>query len=292
MVDAALARRLVAEQFPAWAGLPVRPVEPGGWDNRTFRLGDAMLLRFPSAGRYAAQVAKEQVWLPRLAPHLPLPIPAVLGAGEPSDAFPRPWSVHGWIEGETAAAAPVGDQAAFGAALGGFLRALQAIDATSGPPPGPHSFFRGGALATYDAQARRAIAVLDARFDADQATAVWDAALASEWSGPPAWAHGDFAAGNLLVAERRLSAVIDFGCLAAGDPACDLAVAWTLLEGAGRAAFRAALPLDPATWARGRGWALWKAMILVTGNVEGPACDIADAQRVLGEALAYDLGRV
>ena len=92
--------------------------------------------------------------------------------------------------------------------------------------------------------------------------------------------------------DGRLSAVIDFGQLAVGDPACDLVISWTLLEGEGQAAFRAALPLDPATWARGRGWALWKAMILVTGNVEGPARDIADAQRVLGEALAYDLGRV
>jgi aminoglycoside phosphotransferase (APT) family kinase protein len=261
-IDAALAGRLIAEQFPQWAGLAVRPVALGGWDNRTFHLGERMTVRLPSAQRYAAQVEKEQRWLPRLARGLPLPIPAPLGLGRPAQGYPWPWSVYAWLDGETAAAGRIDDQTRFATDLGGFLSALHRIDATDGPAAGPHSFWRGGPLATYDAETRAAIATLGDRIDAEAVTAVWEAALETAWFSSPVWVHGDMAAGNLLVRDGALSAVIDFGCSSVGDPACDLAIAWTFLEGEAREAFRAALPLDPATWSRGRGWTLWKALIV------------------------------
>lgn len=264
-IDAALAAQLVATQFPQWAALPVRPVAVGGWDNRTFHLGDTMMVRLPSARRYAAQVEKEHLWLPRLAPALPLPIPAPLAKGEPGCGYPWPWSIYGWIEGETAATAYVSDMIQFAADLAGFLRALHGADATDGPPPGAHNFQRGGSLATYDAETRTAIATLGDQIDAAEVMAVWEAALAATWRGAPVWLHGDFAAGNLLVRNGGLSAVIDFGCAAVGDPACDLAIAWTFLGGEAREAFRAALPLDEGAWARGRGWTLWKALIVWAG---------------------------
>jgi aminoglycoside phosphotransferase (APT) family kinase protein len=262
-IDADLARRLVAAQFPQWADLPVRPVETTGWDNRTFRLGDDMALRLPSARRYATQVEKEQRWLPRLAPHLPLPIPAPIAMGVPGEGYPYPWSVNRWLEGQTAQAVGVADLVRLAEDLAGFLRALQAADAVDGPPAGRHSFFRGGPLATYDAETREAVAALQGRIDASRALALWEAALAATWTGPPVWLHGDVADGNLLVRDGRLAAVIDFGQLAVGDPACDLVVAWTLLEGESRAAFRAALPLDDGAWARAKAWALWKALIVL-----------------------------
>ncbi|WP_222194343.1 aminoglycoside phosphotransferase family protein [Modestobacter italicus] len=284
-IDAALVRRLLAAQFPAWAGLPVEPVEPGGWDNRTFRLGAEMLVRLPSAEPYATQVRKEQQWLPRLATHLPLPIPVPLGQGTPGDGFPWPWSVYRWLDGEDAAAAPVADPVTFAADLAGFLTALQDVDPTGGPPAGPQSWLRGGPLTGYDAQTREAIEVLGDAIDGAAAAALWADALSTSWDRPPRWFHGDVAAGNLLVRDGRLAAVLDFGTCGVGDPACDLVIAWTLFGGESRAAFRAGLALDDDTWARGRGWALWKALIVRAGLVGTNAVEQRGAAATLAAVL-------
>ena len=285
-IDVALVRGLLAAQFPQWADLPITPAVPQGWDNRTFRLGKCMTARLPSAERYAAQVEKEHRWLPRLAPHLPLPIPVPLARGAPAGAYPWPWSVYRWIEGETATAGRIADPHRFAAALARFLTALQRIDPTNGPPPGPHNFFRGGPLKVYDAETRQAITALEDEIDTGAVTAVWEAALASTWHGPPVWVHGDIAAGNLLVEDGRLSAVLDFGTSGVGDPSCDLAIAWTLFGDESREAFRAALGLDGATWARGRGWTLWKALITLAGQKDAKTPEAREAGRVIDEVLA------
>ncbi|WP_446215478.1 aminoglycoside phosphotransferase family protein [Micromonospora sp. IBHARD004] len=260
-IDVALVRRLIATQFPRWADLPVRPVAVGGWDNRTFHLGDAMTVRLPSAVGYVPQVDKEHRWLPVLAPRLPLTVPTPVARGEPGEGYPFPWSVHRWIDGETARVDRIGDLNGFARTLAGFLAALHRPEPAAGPPAGAHSSFRGASLMTYDAETRRAIEALGDRIPVGTVTEIWATALRFTWSGPPVWFHGDVAWGNLLVREGRLAAVIDFGCCGVGDPACDLAVAWTLLSGASRSAFRAALAVDDGTWARGRGWVLWKALI-------------------------------
>ena len=145
---------------------------------------------------------------------------------------------------------------------------------------------RGGALSVYDSEARKALTALKEKIDTETATEVWDTALASTWLGPPVWVHGDISAGNLLMKNGRLTAVIDFGQLAIGDPACDLAIAWTLFKDESRQIFRTQLPLDSDTWARGRGWTLWKALITaadLTGSnaVEGKQC-----WRIIDEVLA------
>jgi len=286
MIDADLVRRLVARQFPQWAELPVTPVEPGGWDNRTFRLGSTMSVRLPSAERYTAQVEKEQLWLPRIAPDLPLPISLPLAKGTPDMGYPWPWSVCQWIEGETAEAGRIGDTRAFAIDLAGFLTALQAIDASDGPVAGPHNFHRGGSLATYDSETRKALEKLSGQIDTGAAVTVWEAALASTWKDRPVWVHGDVSVGNLLVRNGRLAAVIDFGGLGVGDPACDLAIAWTFLKDEGRAAFRAALPLDSGTWARGRGWTLWKALIVWAGLPGANPAGRANCQRIIQDLIA------
>ena len=285
-IDAALVRRLVATQFPRWAHLPVTPVAFGGWDNRTFHLGEQMTVRLPSAAAYALQVEKEQRWLPRIAPHLPLPIPAPLAMGQPADGYPWPWSVYRWLDGEIATNAPIADLSQFAIDLADFLVALYRIDAAGGPPPGPHNFWRGGALTVYDGETRQAIAALDGTIDTDAATAVWEAALAATWRDAPVWVHGDVAAGNLLVRDGRLSAVIDFGSSGVGDPACDLAIAWTLFSGESREAFRAALRLDDATWARGLGWTLWKALITLAALPGTNALAASASRRIMDDVLA------
>jgi aminoglycoside phosphotransferase (APT) family kinase protein len=285
-INRALVRRLIDSQFPQWATLPITPVAISGWDNRTFHLGAEMTVRLPSAAHYAAQVTKEQIWLPKLAPHLPLPIPEPLALGEPAVGYPWPWSIYCWIDGAPATTENCTDLCAFATTLAHFLNRLQRIDPAGGPAAGEQNFFRGGDLAVYDAETRRALVDLQDAIDVKTATAVWEVALASHWQAAPVWVHGDVAASNLLVKDGRLCAVIDFGTCGVGDPACDLVIAWTFLAGASRAAFRAALPLDAATWARGRGWALWKALILLAGHTQTSAFEAARAQRTLEAVLA------
>jgi aminoglycoside phosphotransferase (APT) family kinase protein len=231
-------------------------------------------------------VEKEHRWLPVLAPRLPLPIPVPLAKGAPDKGYPWPWSVYRWLAGEQASPQRIADPPRFAFDLARFLVALQAIDPAGGPPPGPHNFFRGGPLTVYDAETRQTIETLGGEIDAAVATEAWEAALAATWDGPPVWVHGDVAQGNLLVEDGRMSAVIDFGSSGVGDPACDTTIAWTLLAGAGREAFRAALPADAATWARGRGWALWKALITLAGARETDLAVAASARRVIDDLLA------
>lgn len=287
-IDADLARRLVTAQFPQWRHLPVRPVERGGWDNRSFRLGDALVARLPSRAEYATQVAIEQQWLPRLAPTMPLPIPDPIALGQPAVDYPWSWSVRRWIDGVDAAKAPPADLCHLARDLALFLRALQAIDAAGGPAPGARNFHRGGSLAVYDGQTRQALLALEGQVDRLAATKLWDAALASRWTDSPLWVHGDIAAGNLLLRDDALCAVIDFGGMAIGDPACDLSIAWTLLDEAARAVFREILAPDAETWARGRGWALWKALIVLAGLCGTDPSGAETSRRVVGALLSDD----
>ncbi|MFJ2954431.1 aminoglycoside phosphotransferase family protein [Streptomyces sp. NPDC087270] len=285
-IDAALVRRLIAEQFPRWSGLPVTPVVVDGWDNRTYRLGDRMTVRLPTAEGYVPAVDKENRWLPVLGPQLPVPVPPLLARGEPGCGYPYPWSVRGWLEGRTARPERIGDLTGFAVELGGFLRALQQIDATGGPAAGAHSFHRGAPPAYYDDETRRALSALRGRVDTERAGRLWDEALSSRWQGPPVWFHGDVAHGNLLVREGRLAAVIDFGTCGVGDPACDLVVAWTMFRGRSRAAFRAAVGQDRDTWARARGWLVWKSLISIAEHHDSNPALAAEHRRSLDEVLA------
>ena len=285
-IDASLVRWLVAAQFPQWAHLPIEPVEAGGVDNRTFHLGAEMTVRLPSAEGYILQVEKEHEWLPKLTPLLPLPIPVPLAKGAPAEGYPWQWSVYRWIKGKTAKTGRIADLCQFATDLAQFLTALYRIDPNGGPPPGQHNFFRGGPLTVYDTETRQALAALEGRIDTEAANVVWKTALAAKWQGPPVWFHGDIAWGNLLVQDGRLSAVIDFGTSGVGDPSCDLAITWTLFRGESREMFRSSLGLDEATWARGRGWTLWKALITLAEHIETNSAEEKVSQRVIGEVLA------
>jgi aminoglycoside phosphotransferase (APT) family kinase protein len=205
--------------------------------------------------------------------------------GVPGDAFPWHWSVYRWLEGKNATIERIDDLRRFAITLAQFLTALQQIDPAGGPPPGQHNFFRGGPLTTYDTETRNAIAALHGKIDSDAVTAVWEAALNAPWHGTPVWLHGDVCVENLLVKRGRLSAVIDFGCSGVGDPACDLTIAWTFFSGESREAFCAALPVDGATWARGRGWALWKGLIRLVEHVNTNPLEAGKDRRVIDEVL-------
>jgi len=283
-IDEALLRDLLTEQFPQWASLPIRRAEPDGWDNRTFRIGDRLKARLPTGAWYALQVEKEHRWLPWLARQLPLAVPTPLARGRPGHGYPWSWSVYGWIKGEPATTARIASRRAFARSLAGFLRALRAADATNGPAPGRHNFFRGAPVAVYDAETASALAVLEDRVDTGAAAAVWRTAIASEPPGRPCWFHGDVASANLLVRDGALAAIIDFGSSGVGDPACDLVIAWTMFDGDDRLAFRESIDADAGEWRRARGWALWKALITLAKNIDGSP-DEADAARAVVDAV-------
>jgi len=284
-IDADLVRRLVAAQFPRWRDLPVTPVAVDGWDNRTYRLGDTMTARLPTGPGYVPGVAKESRWLPFLAPSLPVAVPTVLGDGVPGLGYPYPWSVRDWLPGRTADPAVIADLPAFAVAVAEFLRALQRCDATGGPAGGEHSFHRGASVGHYSEDTERYLARLAGRADTARARVVWEAALAAEWRGTPVWFHGDIAVGNLLVVDGALSAVIDFGTSGVGDPACDLVIAWTMFDDESRGAFRDAIGADDGMWARARGWALWKSLLLLCRAIDTDPMDEAANRRVIDAIL-------
>lgn len=283
-ITATLASRLVAAQFPQWAELPVSPVAENGWDNVTFRLGESMSVRLPTADGYAAQVDKEHTWLPILSAQLPLPVPEPLARGEPGFGYPWPWSVYRWLPGARAAVEGISDLRDFATELGLFLAALHRIDTVDGPPPSDRSFFRGGPLSSHDDETRAAIAALEAEIDTHAATEAWDSALAVP-GGRPVWIHADVSPRNLLVLDGRLSAVIDFGCAGVGDAAFDTEIAWGFLSGDSRAAFRASLGVDDATWARARGWALWGSLPTLVEGLESNADWVSWVRRVVEDVL-------
>ncbi|MGH3311495.1 MAG: aminoglycoside phosphotransferase family protein [Streptomyces sp.] len=256
-VDSSLVQRLIAAQFPRWAGLPVEPIDSAGTSNAMYRLGPDMVVRLPRLPGAAGDVEKEHRWLPRLAPLLPFHVPVPLGKGSPALSYPWPWSVYRWLDGENPSVGRIAEPGLLAKDLAEFVTALHRIDPTDGPPS-----YRSEPLADRDTATRAAIAELRGIVDTEAATTTWEAALrVPEWSGPAVWLHADLQPGNLLMDRGRLSAVIDFECLGLGDPAVDLISAWYLLPADARGAFRAALAADDAAWARGRGWALSTALM-------------------------------
>ncbi len=276
-----LVRRLLRAQFPRWADLEVTEVASQGWDNRTFRLGHDLSVRLPSADGYAPQVDREHRWLPHLGRAMVTPIPAPVAKGTPTPELPRAWSIYRWLEGTPLNEASVVDLAGLAVDLTEFLVRLEnVVVPRDAPPPEPSNGFRGGPFGRYLAEAQAAVLVLAGPLREEARRWLQEAAEGT-WSSQPVWVHGDIAAGNLLVGPAgRLAAVIDFGCLAAGDPACDLTAAWTIFDESTRETFRQGLPHDADAWRRARGWALWKAAITLGSEQEGSPKH-RDAQRTV-----------
>lgn len=280
-IDEELVRSLLAEQFPKWAMLPLRRVEPSGTVNAIFRLGDGLAIRTPRREGPTEPGSRELEWLPRLAPQLPVEIPVPLAQGRPGAGYPWFWEIHTWVEGETV---PVEQIDAVRAArdLAEVVRALQEIDPRGEPPLGC-----GVALAERDHSFRYWLE----RFEGDpRVVEVWERALAAPpWDGPPLWHHGDLDMRNWLVRAGRITGVIDWGAMGVGDPACDLMVAWKLHSRAACDAFRAALPTDDATWERARGWAVSQAVgALAYYTPENNPSLYHEAETWLGLVLSED----
>jgi aminoglycoside phosphotransferase (APT) family kinase protein len=293
-IDEGLVRRLLAEQFPRWADLPVRAVPTSGTENAIFRLGAEMIVRLPYRAVRHDQIEKLEHWLPILAPRLPLSIPEMLARGAPSENYPVAWSIVRWLDGEEAALDRLSDPVGAAHALAEFVRSLIAIDTTDGPAPGEHNFWRGVPLAARDEVTRRCVRESEGLVDMEAVVRAWEQALAAPvWDAPPTWLHGDLAPDNLLIRDGRLRAVIDWGGLGVGDPAAELLPAWNLFRGASRGAYREALGLDDATWARGRGWALSTAIVALPYYRRTIPVRASRARDVIREVLmdqAHDRG--
>lgn len=285
--DAQLVRRLLTAQFPQWATLPIRRVEPAGTDNAIYRLGDDLAVRLPRIHWATGQVEKEFGWLPKLAPLLPLALPAPIARGEAGEGYPWSWGVYTWLAGENATPQRLTDLKQAAADLARFIVALQRVDPVGGPLADPLKGNRGVPLAARDALTREQIARLPPDLDPGPLLTAWEHALHTPaWDDVRVWIHGDLQAGNLLAVNGRLSAVIDFGALQVGDPACELAVAWRLLNAEAREVFRTALSCDEATWARARGWALSVAVVEIPYYLHTNPPMVTAARHTIAEVLS------
>ncbi len=292
-----LVKRIIKSQFPEYASLSIEPVKTQGHDNRSFRLGDSLLIRMPTKQAYVHSIYKEQKLLPKLAKHISINIPTAIKMGLHSEYYPYPFSIYKWLNGEDANHFQNDDAILINIAiqLANFLKELQAIKNIDGPLPGEHNFWRGAHISIYDAAAYSQITALDSVINIDKAKTLWTEACKTKWNNiawgrniltlqqanahsinwqhitghsntsdtpfgySPVWIHGDLASGNILIKDNKLSAVIDFGCVGMGDPACDLVIAWTLLHGQSRKIFKESIELDANTWLRAKAWAIWKA---------------------------------
>lgn len=284
-LDVALVSRLVAAQFPRWAGLPVTRLDSSGTENAMFRLGTDLVVRLPRHPGAVESVAHERHWLARLGPGLPVAVPVPLEQGRPDAEFAWPWSVYGWLDGRNPVAGALGKPESLARELAAFVTTLRGIEARGGPPN-----HRGVPLAERDAPTRDALARLEGRIDTAAVTALWEEALRTPGhTRPPVWAHGDLSPGNVLVEDGRLTAVIDFGCVGVGDPAVDLIVAWNLLPASARGTFREAVGADDDEWARGRGWALSISLIQLPYYWETNPPLAANSRHAIAEILAEGL---
>lgn len=280
-IDTELVRRLLTEQFPDWAELPIEVVGSGGTVNVIYRLGERMAVRMPRVPDSLSDLEHEHRWLPKLAGQLPLEIPVPLAMGEPGAGFPFPWSVYEWLEGAPVVPDQLDDPERTARELAEFVAAMREVDTTNAPACG-----RGEHVTKQDAGVRTAIPQLTEMIDTEAAVAAWEGDSATErWGQAGVWLHGDLLPGNLLANDGRISAVIDFGAAGIGDPACDAIPAWAVFSGSARTAFREGLDVDDATWTRGRAWALSIGLIALPYYKESNPEFAAVARRMIDEVL-------
>jgi len=307
-----IARLLVKEQFPQYAQFEIKPVEFSGWDNATFYLGDEMLLRLPRGASYALKVPKEQVLLNKLRPRLSIHIPQPIALGMASGDYPFNWSIYKYLEGESANSLLLSnsdlENIAYDLAL--FLKELHKIDTKDAPLPGLHNYWRGEHVSVYECGARKYLKELDGIIDSKVTLALWEKAVATKWEKPPVWIHGDLAAGNFLISHlpshdefisasneipkpvrnddrsAHLTAVIDFGGCAIGDPACDLVIAYTFFKGESREIFKQELSIDENTWLRAKAWVLWKAGYQLMHTLDKSSPEATEQIRIFNEVLS------
>lgn len=284
--DESLVRRLLAAQYPQWADLPISRFPSAGTVNALYCLGTDMVVRLPLVQWGVGDVEREDRWLQRIAPLLPVATPVLLATGVPDAGYPCPWSVYRWLDGENPEPARLADPGVLARDLAGFVTALHRITPDGGP-----TTFHSGTLADRDNAVRECIGQLNGIVDTDAVSAAWESDLDSpQWTAAPVLVHGDLIPGNLLLRAGRLSAIIDWSA-GVGDPACDLIAAWYLFPPEVRREFRTLMGSDDAMWARGRGFALSKAIIALPYYQESNPVMASNSRHVIGQVLVDHSGR-
>lgn len=282
-IDTEIVAALIRQQFPQYSDLSIKPIDSAGTDHAMYKLGSDMVVRLPRLAEAETQVHKEQYWLPKLGPHVSLATPRPIAMGAPATVFGMHWSIYEWLQGANAFDQPISDLRHAAVKLGQFGVELRSLDASKGPRS-----FRGDPVESKESDVLAAIEHLSAadKVDRDEALSAWRSVTElPQWACDPVWAHGDLLPGNLLTTNGLLSAVIDFGGVGVGDPACDMMVAWTLLTAVERPTFREYAEVDDATWERGRGWALaWGLMTEHYYHVNNPGL-AAVGRRTIAESL-------
>jgi aminoglycoside phosphotransferase (APT) family kinase protein len=253
-----------------------------GTDNAIYRIGNDICVRMPRIHTAAASVQTEQIWLPQFEKLLPLKIPKLLATGVPSKNYPFSFSIYDWIVGKNAFETQDFDRNLAAKNLVEFLKSLQNIHTKDAPLSR-----RAWPLITQDKEVRKAIKSLKDVIDVAKITKIWESCLrVPNWDKAPVWIHSDLLPGNLLISKGKLSAVIDFGMMGIGDPACDLIPAWSLFTYETRVLFRHQMQVDDATWMRAMGWALSIALIIIPYYKDGKNPElVAVAERIIDEIL-------
>jgi len=286
-IDADLVGRLVAEQFPELADLPVSAFRSTGTVNAIHRIGDHLYARLPRMKEWAQDLDREWHWLPQLAPRLSLRVPEPVGKGHPTSSYPFAWAIYGWIDGQPYADELVEDERQAARDLAQFVVELRTMGPVVGEPRVEAPRTGRKPLRQLDTVTREAIESARGVIDSNAATAAWKRALdAPAWNGTPVWIHTDLLRPNLLVHDSRLAAVIDFGGVGVGDPAADVIAAWSVFSHTGRGVFRDVLDVDDATWNRARGFALHQAAMIIPYYAETNPGFVALAKRTVEEVLA------
>ncbi len=279
------AKKLIKKHCPHFSNMQIDQILPGGYDNYMFRLGDKYVLRLPSGKGHIGQIEKEYKYLPYLSKHLSIKIPKPIFLGEKDEIFAEQWGIYEWIEGDIAMnCLDTLDLNVFASDLADFILELHSIESKNAPSP--EVCQRGGDISIYEDYFRQAITVLREQINVKRAEEIWETALATKWEKEKRWVHGDISAANLLVEKGRLSAVIDFGCMCAGDPACDLVIAWTFFEQSSRDVFLSKLNMDEDTIKRAKAWALLKALLILANLHDSNDFEIQAAPKVIRELLS------
>jgi aminoglycoside phosphotransferase (APT) family kinase protein len=279
-LDVALVQRLVADQFPDWAGRVIQEVPSTGTVNAIYRVGDDVCARLPRVAAGEAALQREAQWLPWLAERLPLPIPEPIAAGRPDASYPFAWALYRWRDGEPYADEGIDDEAGAARDLAGFVLELRRLDPSGAPPAGRRP------LGELDAPTRSAIEAARRHIDGAAALAVWDDAVESAvWDSDGVWIHADLLRPNILTCSGKMSAIIDFGAAGVGDAAADVIAAWSVFGCVGREQYRSALKVDDETWRRARGFALHQAVIAIPYYAETNPGFAALARRTLEQVL-------
>lgn len=280
-ITQSLIQRLIAEQFPEWSMLEIKPIHSLGTSHVIYRLGDDMFLRLPRVASAVDGMITGSEWLSKIASYLPVSVPTLIAKGMPTKDYPFSWSICRWVDGKNPVEGQLVEPKKLALDLARFIKALHTINLIDGPLSR-----RGVPLFFQDKEVRVALNALSNKIDVQAVLALWERALlVPAWDKRPVWVHGDLMPGNILLKNNRLSAIIDFDYLGMGDPAIDLIPAWNLLPAQARPLFRNELQVDDATWERGRGWALSMALIQLPYYEHTNPVMAANARFTINEVL-------